>query len=222
MLTDDVGVIQHAVETVPNRATGYCTDDVARAFIVALSACAARILATSAAQRLAAIYLAFLHDAQLDDGRFHNFMALRPPLARRGRNARQLRARGLGARLRRARTRRTKRGAASAPRLLDRAMPHARLAGVSMRSRATRRSGSRMRTRDEARAYVRRALALSRRRDSRRDYEATRPTEWRWFENVMTYDNARLPEALIRAGQRAGRARDSATPASRRLHSTRA
>ncbi len=30
-LTDDIGVIQHAVETIPNRATGYCTDDVARA-----------------------------------------------------------------------------------------------------------------------------------------------------------------------------------------------
>jgi len=31
--------------------------------------------------------------------------------------------------------------------------------------------------------------------------EARRP-EWEWFEIVLAYDNARLPEALIRAGQR--------------------
>ncbi|RZM18261.1 MAG: glycosyl transferase family 1, partial [Sphingomonas sp.] len=30
--------------------------------------------------------------------------------------------------------------------------------------------------------------------------EARRP-EWQWFEIVLAYDNARLPEALIRAGQ---------------------
>jgi hypothetical protein len=34
--------------------------------------------------------------------------------------------------------------------------------------------------------------------------EARRP-EWRWFEIVLAYDNARLPEALIRAGQALGR-----------------
>ena len=31
-------------------------------------------------------------------------------------------------------------------------------------------------------------------------YEATAGSEWRWFENALTYDNARLPQALIRAG----------------------
>jgi len=36
-LSDDTGIIQHALEAVPNRATGYCTDDVARAFMVALA-----------------------------------------------------------------------------------------------------------------------------------------------------------------------------------------
>ena len=72
-MTDDTGVIQHATETVPNRSTGYCTDDVARAFIVALM----RLEIDprdEAAHRLAGTYLAFLHDAQLEDGRFHNFM----------------------------------------------------------------------------------------------------------------------------------------------------
>jgi hypothetical protein len=34
--------------------------------------------------------------------------------------------------------------------------------------------------------------------------EARRP-EWQWFEIVLAYDNARLPEGLIRAGQALGR-----------------
>src|SRR5581483_4294739 len=72
-LSDDVGIIQHAVEDVPNRSTGYCTDDVSRAFMVALAKL--EIDPHDAmAERLATTYLSFLHDAQIDDGRFHNFM----------------------------------------------------------------------------------------------------------------------------------------------------
>jgi hypothetical protein len=37
-LTDDTGIVQHATYDVPNRSTGYCTDDVARAFMVAVAA----------------------------------------------------------------------------------------------------------------------------------------------------------------------------------------
>ena len=35
-------------------------------------------------------------------------------------------------------------------------------------------------------------------------YAATRSDDWRWFEGVLTYDNARLPQALIAAGYRLG------------------
>ncbi len=67
-------MIQHAVEDVPNRSTGYCTDDVSRAFMVVLAKL--DIDANDAmAQRMAGVYLSFLHDAQIDDGRFHNFMS---------------------------------------------------------------------------------------------------------------------------------------------------
>ena len=30
--------------------------------------------------------------------------------------------------------------------------------------------------------------------------------DWQWFEPVLAYDNCRLPEAMIRAGMRLGRA----------------
>ncbi len=45
---------------VPNRSTGYCTDDVARALIVAVMRLAAASRTTRRRQRLAATYLAFL------------------------------------------------------------------------------------------------------------------------------------------------------------------
>ena len=33
-------------------------------------------------------------------------------------------------------------------------------------------------------------------------YSVTADDEWRWFENTLTYDNARLPQALLAAGER--------------------
>ena len=51
--------------------------------------------------------------------------------------------------------------------------------------------------------------------------EARRP-EWEWFEIVLAYDNARLPEALIRAGQALGpRGSDRLRPRRRSTGSSR-
>ena len=72
-MTDDVGIFQHARFDIPNRSFGYCTDDVARALIVALEASRDRATEQTGA-KLATTYLAFLRDAQLPDGWFHNFM----------------------------------------------------------------------------------------------------------------------------------------------------
>ena len=72
-LTDDVGVIQHAVEDIPNRSTGYCVDDVGRALIVATAASAYPSLRADAL-RIGRVYLAYLLDAQRADGRMRNFM----------------------------------------------------------------------------------------------------------------------------------------------------
>ena len=72
-MTDDVGMFQHARFDIPNRSFGYCTDDVARALIVAIEAARDRATEQTGA-KLATTYLAFLRDAQLPDGWFHNFM----------------------------------------------------------------------------------------------------------------------------------------------------
>lgn len=72
-LTDSTGVIQHAIFSIPNRRTGYTTDDNARALIAAIM----EFERTGSRQALQLVsrYLSFLHYAQTPSGRFHNFMA---------------------------------------------------------------------------------------------------------------------------------------------------
>jgi hypothetical protein len=67
-MTDRWGLWEHAAYTTPRVDHGFCTDDNARALIVL---CREPVLDGSLAE-LADIYLRFVLDAQLDDGRFHN------------------------------------------------------------------------------------------------------------------------------------------------------
>ncbi len=78
-LTDDVGILQHAKFAVPDRYHGYCTDDNARALITTLLAqkfSNEPLPAGRTPQELAYLYLSFLHYAFNEEtGRFRNFMA---------------------------------------------------------------------------------------------------------------------------------------------------
>ena len=196
-LSDDVGIVQHATHDVPNRSTGYCTDDVSRALIVALAADAADV-SRDEARRLAGIYLAFLHDAQGPDGRFRNFMDYgRQWLDETGTpdsNGRAIWSLGYALRY--------------APRdgwrtvartLLQRALPHVASLG-HVRSQAYAAIGlthalAALGSDDAIEAALRTVgddlLARAR---------ATASPAWDWFEEYLTYDNARLSEALIRIG----------------------
>jgi glycosyltransferase involved in cell wall biosynthesis len=71
-LVDDTGIVQHAHGIIPNRETGYCVDDVARLAVVslALSRRGDEQVWTSVLYRA----LAFLH-AATDDRGMHNFMS---------------------------------------------------------------------------------------------------------------------------------------------------
>ena len=75
MLTDDTGILQHAVHTVPNRHHGYCTDDNARALIVAAMAKEYPLAGGRDLDYLTNNYLGFLQYAfDQKKGRFRNFM----------------------------------------------------------------------------------------------------------------------------------------------------
>jgi hypothetical protein len=197
-MTDDVGIIQHATYDVPNRASGYCTDDIARAFMVALAAGRNRRL-HEVASGLAERYLAFLYDAQLPDGRLHNFMGYDRRwldiVGSQDSFGRAMWSAGYGMR--------------HAPRdswrrvsglIFERAFQV--LSTIeSLRSRAYAILGMvhayEARARDDlilAHAIGCETEALA------QAYEQNSDAQWRWFEGALTYDNARLPEAMIRAG----------------------
>jgi hypothetical protein len=72
-LVDDVGIVQHAYGTVPNRSSGYCVDDVARLAIVLVGL--QHGINDPAYERTLASALAFLFQAWDDDAPgMHNLM----------------------------------------------------------------------------------------------------------------------------------------------------
>jgi glycosyltransferase involved in cell wall biosynthesis len=74
-LTDDTGIIQHAKFGIPNLKEGYCLDDNARALLMVLMAY--KQMKHPLALELSPIYLSYIHYMQNDDGTFRNFLSFR-------------------------------------------------------------------------------------------------------------------------------------------------
>ena len=203
-LTDDVGIMQHAVFTVPNYDEGYTTDDNARGLIAAVLLEGAEDAAIDEAHDLASRYLAFLwHAFDGPSGRFRNFLSFdRRWLEQAGSedsNARALWAigvvvgRSIHAGLR-----------GPAGRLFNQALP-AVLDFTSPRAWAFALFGIQEYLRrfsgDRAARQAREVLA-GRLLDA---YRRTASPDWPWFEEIVAYCNASLPHALLECGRRMGR-----------------
>jgi glycosyltransferase involved in cell wall biosynthesis len=195
-LVDDVGIVQHAHGAIPNRETGYCVDDVARLVVVALE-----LERRYGDQGWAAILyrgLAFLYAASGDDGRgMRNFMSYErhwldePHVGDHvGRSVWTLG---------------TVLSTAWVPAVVGPARGLltelvASLGGdVSLRTAAYAILGlARLdpdRLDPEARQLLKRlAEQLT------GAYGRTTAKGWRWFENELSYDNARLAHAMILGG----------------------
>jgi ATP-dependent protease HslVU (ClpYQ) peptidase subunit len=197
-LSDDVGIHQHATYDVPNRKEGYCTDDVARAFML-VSVASAFDRSRADADRLARTYLAFLLDAQMPDGRFHNFMSYArtwlDDVGSPDSNGRAIWALGHGSRF--AVREGSQRVCADA---LERALP-AVATMEFVRSRVYASFGLVHACEAQRRAAPRlEAMLRAIGDDLVARHAACSGRAWDWFENELTYDNARLPEALLRIG----------------------
>ncbi|WP_282017626.1 glycosyltransferase family 4 protein [Salegentibacter mishustinae] len=72
-LTDDTGIIQHAKFGIPNLKEGYCLDDNARALLMSLMAFNQK--KNSLALKLMPVYLSYIHYMQNEDGTFRNFLS---------------------------------------------------------------------------------------------------------------------------------------------------
>jgi glycosyltransferase involved in cell wall biosynthesis len=190
-LADDVGIVQHAHGIIPNRHSGYCVDDVARLAVVALA------LARRGDEQVwtAHLYraLAFLQ-AAAGPGGMRNFMSYdrrwldEPHIG--DHVGRSIWA--LGDILATAWIPAVVRPASD---LLDRLV--VTLSGdVSLRTAAYAVLGlSRL---DPDRLDPRARRRLERLVDRLADaYEDTASESWLWFEDALTYDNARLSQALL-------------------------
>ncbi|PXA83857.1 glycosyl transferase family 1 [Nostoc sp. 3335mG] len=197
-LSDGVGIIQHSIFSIPDRTHGYCVDDNCRALMLMH-----RIDGPDSvrADELAAIYAAFVQHAWNGDrGRFRNFMAFdRSWLEEEGSEdsfGRTLWS--LGDTAANARGHELRRWASH---LFDQVAPHVRALGSARTWAFAMIAADSML---EAHPGHELSLALLRDLGSRLQAllaEARLPG-WEWFEAVLAYDNARLPEALLRAGRR--------------------
>ncbi len=201
-LTDDTGILQHAIFSVPNTREGYTTDDNARALIVSTLLDEDPAQSKQVKQQdLSNRYLAFLWLAfDTDTGRFRNFLGYdRRWLEVIGSDDSHGRAvwalgkvlgysRNVGLR-----------GAAG--RLFEAAVP-ATLKFSSPRAWAYSILGLQAYLDwfpgDRAIQGIRNTLA-----DRLLDiYTRCHSESWKWFEKSLSYGNARLAQALILAGWR--------------------
>jgi len=196
-MTDETGMLQHAIFTVPNYREGYTTDDNARALLVSALL---EELGNREASELSSRYLAFLLYAfNTKTGRFRNFMDYQRNWLEDGgsddSHGRALWA--LGAVLGRSHTPALH---SMAGRVFEQALP-AILGTTSPRAWAFALIGiheylGRF-AGDRRASQVREELSLR----LMTLYQNNHTDEWRWFEDGLTYCNAALSQALLLCGE---------------------
>jgi glycosyltransferase involved in cell wall biosynthesis len=202
-MTDHTGMVEHAVFVVPNYPEGYSTDDNARALIVTTLLEEIGVHAPANSVDLASRYLAFLwHAYDPTTKRFRNSLTYECQWheTEHSEDSHGRALWGLGTVLGRSKNAGL-RGAAG--RMFELAVPTA-VEFKSPRACAFALLGVQeyLDSFPGDRAALSASDALANR--LRSSYRAHRTEDWKWFENGLSYSNARLPQALMRAGVRAG------------------
>jgi glycosyltransferase involved in cell wall biosynthesis len=199
-MTDDTGILQHSRFTVPDRTHGYCVDDNARALIVTVKVQNLHPQDDSL-NELASVYLSFLdHAFNNETGRFRNFMSFeRGWLEETGSEDSHGRAIwGLGTAV-----------------ALGKNEGHVNLAADLFRHSL---GAVEHFTFPRAIAFAIigiHAYLCRNSEDSQAEEMCTKLSDrlvgwfrtsasedWHWCEEILSYDNARLPQALLLSGQR--------------------
>ncbi|MGA2789206.1 MAG: hypothetical protein ABSF00_00365 [Candidatus Bathyarchaeia archaeon] len=194
-ITDHNAVLQHAKFSVPARKEGYTVDDNARALVFAVKAKA--YWPTQPLSKLQRKLISFLLLMQAEDGKFHNLMdySLRiidnPTVGDHLGRAIWAAGSVINSDL--------PNGLKAPARVIfDRALPWARESS-SPRTMAYACLGLCERFQVDAKDPNLRVNIASL-ADSLVDlYNANHGPDWKWFENIISYDNARLPQALLSA-----------------------
>ncbi|MDB5695108.1 MAG: glycosyl transferase family 1 [Sphingomonas bacterium] len=196
-MSDATGMLQHSIYSVPDRRHGYCIDDNARALMLMMAVPDADPVWRD---KWTTIYASFLQYAwNADARRYRNFMRFDrtwcEDVGSEDSNGRTLWALGVTARDAREVKHRD-----WATLLFDETASLA-LDLQSLRAQAFAMLGAAAML--EARPGHELSLSILRRFPDAHMamLEETRRPEWQWFEIVLAYDNARLPQGLIAAGR---------------------
>jgi glycosyltransferase involved in cell wall biosynthesis len=196
-MTDDTGMLQHAIFAVPNYSEGYTIDDNARALLVSALL---EELGHSEAYELSSRYLAFVWIAyNVETGRFRNFMDYQrrwlEAVGSADAHGRALWS--LGTVLNHTETPALQSMAGrlfekALPAMLDMDSPRAwSFAVFGIHEYLQRFEGDR-RANQVMDELAGRLFTL---------YQSHRSDEWRWYEDSLTYCNAVMPHALLTCGQ---------------------
>ena len=192
-LTDHIAVLQHAKFSVAARKEGYTVDDNARALVFASKAF--RLWPDQRLPKFQRKLLSFLLLMQEENGKFHNFMdfsqgihdepTVGDHVGRAIWGAGRVINSDLPAGMR-----------ASARLIFDKALPWVRTS-TSPRTKAYACLGLHERLRSETKD-ANLMTNLKEIADSLVTlYNRNRVSDWEWFEDILSYDNARLSQALL-------------------------
>ncbi len=195
-MSDMTGMLQHSIYSVPDRRHGYCIDDNARALILMSQI---ENLDEVLRDKWTTVYASFLQYAwNPDRRRFRNFMNFDRTWCEdegsEDSNGRTLWALAITARDARSRKHRdwaTALYEQTASIALDLGSPRARAFAMLGAVAMLDVTPSHALSIEIATRFGDELVTL---------LDTARRPEWRWFEIVLAYDNARLPEAMIRAG----------------------
>jgi hypothetical protein len=195
-LTDQTGIIQHALFAMPNRKEGYCIDDNARALLFAVWA-RKQNKKDQVSHDLLLVYLSFIHYMQSEDGYFRNFLSYSKtaPEDRGSEDSFGRTMMALGYLINEGPSNlliRTAQG------IFTNAYPHVHKL-TSLRGIANTIVGICQ--------FIKYHYPDDRKRDMVIDlsdkmiasYRDNKNSDWHWFEPILTYDNAMLPLALLNA-----------------------
>jgi glycosyltransferase involved in cell wall biosynthesis len=196
-LCDSTGVLQHAIHSVANRAHGYCVDDNARALL--LSSTLLSSGETRLPEPITASFAAFIQHAwNPETRRFRNFMSYdRRWLDESGSEDSHGRALWALAKCAREDTDPSRARWAAAlfktalPAVEEFSSPRAWAFSLLGLDAYCPLPGGDLFANRLRRLLADRLMSL---------FAATKTDDWVWFEDLLAYDNARLPQALIQTG----------------------
>jgi glycosyltransferase involved in cell wall biosynthesis len=196
-LSDDVGLLQHACFGIPDRDNGYSADDVGRG-LAAIMTCYNQ-QKDEQILPLIRTYVSFLNHSQTEEGHFHNFMSYdRRFQDQQGSEDTLGRVLwGLGTVVRWGPKEQVR---ALAQNMMARAAPTV-FEIQAPRAKAYAIMGMYHLLQKFVGASQFRRLLIQLADDLVGLYKESQTDDWHWFEDVITYGNAKIPEALLRAYQ---------------------